>query len=198
MRERAEAGKFVQRDRGRQFARAVGAEVEADDLVAVCHRRSLADHVRLDEFVALVGGVGILDRRARARRGRSLAFNDRAPRSLDALPSLVAIHRVVASGDRRDSPAPKLLQLRFELVDERKRRARRFVAPVEHGVNRNPARAIRRSDVEQRDQMIDMAVHAAVGKQSPDVQRGPFATACLIASSQRRIARESSRSRSLS
>src|SRR5208283_2053096 len=82
-------------------------------------------------------------------------------------------------------------QLRFELVDKRKRRARRLVAPVEHRVNRNPARAVRRGDVEQRHQMIDMTVHAAVGKQSPDMQRRAESDGLFYRMEQRRIAGES-------
>ena len=135
-------------------------------------------------------GVRFLDRLARARRRDSFAFDDRAPRPLDSLPSLVAIHRIVAPDHRRDSPAPELLQLRFELIDKRERRSWRLVAPVEHRVNRDPACAIRRGDVEHRHQMIDMAVHAAVGKQSPDMQRRAVGDSLFDRIDNRRIARE--------
>ena len=155
-----------------------------------CHRRSLSDHMRLDELVALAGGVRFLDRFACARRRDAFAFDDRAPRSLDSLPSAVAIHRVVAPDHRRDSPMPKLLQLRFELIDKRQRRARRLVAPVEHRVNRDPLCAISRGDVEDSHQVVDVTVHTSVRKQPPDMQRRAVSDGLFDRIDNRRVACE--------
>src|SRR5581483_10119714 len=95
-----EAAEVVERQRRGELARAVGAEVETYDLVAVVKRRAARDYARLDEFVGLVRGVGVLERRARVAFGNSLAQHNRAPGALRAFPSLVAVHRVVAPADR--------------------------------------------------------------------------------------------------
>src|SRR5260370_3845177 len=158
-----EARKSVERDRCGQLPRPVRAEVEANHLVAIAHRRALSNHMRQHELVALAVGVRFRDRLARARRRNSLSLDDRAPRLLGPLPAMVANHRIVASSHRRDSPPPKLLQLCLELLDKRQCRARWLVSPVEHRMNRDPVRTLRRRQIEQCHQVLNMTMHTAIG-----------------------------------
>src|SRR6056297_4264358 len=44
-------------ERTTELARTVGAEVDEDRAVTVCHRRTLIDHRGLDEFVVFVAAV---------------------------------------------------------------------------------------------------------------------------------------------
>src|SRR5207245_131093 len=88
------------RERGRDLARAVGAEVEEDRRVAVLRADVIAENARLDELVVLPLGVGIGERVGRRRvAAMTVGEDDRVVRTLHALPTLVAIHRPVASRD---------------------------------------------------------------------------------------------------
>src|SRR5262249_41021306 len=139
-----EAVEVLQSQRRSELTGAVSPEVEAYDLVAILDSRSVCDHARFDEFIGFAGRVRLLDRGTRVWRGNSLAEDHRAPRTLCALPSFVAVHRVVATADRGDFAAPDLAQLGRERVHERQRRTRRLVAAIEHRMHRDFAHALAR------------------------------------------------------
>src|SRR5207247_1224627 len=87
----------------RQLARAVGAEVEEDRGIAITHRRARSDDVRLEKLVAALRlRVARAERLLRGRDARRVAIDDRAVRALDAIPPLVAVHRVIATVHSRD------------------------------------------------------------------------------------------------
>ncbi len=78
--------------------------------------------------------------------------HERVERPLRALPALVAVHRVVAADDRRDPVGGQL----GEIVE---RRVRRDVAAVGERVDPRVRSGAMR---EQRPQVVDVRVHAAV------------------------------------
>src|ERR1700757_2003963 len=103
-------------------------------------------------------------RRARAIFGDPLAEHDRAPGALHAIPSFVTVHREVTAADRRHLAAAERLELRFQRVDVRQRRAWRRVAPVEDRMHGDVAQTLAGREFEQGEKMIDMAVYAGVGE----------------------------------
>ena len=152
-----------------ELARAVGAEVEEDHGVAVAQPRPALDHGRLHELVALVPRVGLLDRGERVRGAAALAGDDRLVGGRDPLPALIAVHRVVAPRHGRHASAAGL-ELREELAQEAEPRARRRVAPVQEDVQ-GGAHAPLAAMLEQRRQVLLVAVDAAVGEEAHQVQR---------------------------
>src|SRR5205085_3323364 len=94
-------------ERRGELARAVGAEVKEDDGVAVSERRyRVARFTHADDwFDELVGHAALVrasDRRDRIVGLLAFAVNQQLIGALCALPTLVAIHRVVAPADRGD------------------------------------------------------------------------------------------------
>ena len=142
----------------RQLTAAVGSEVEEDRCVAVLESRCSRDDDRLDELVRHAGLVAGTHRRDRIVRLATHSCGDRVERTLRALPALVAVHRVVATDDRRDPVAGQL----GKIVDGR---GRRNVAAVRERVD---PRSLRR-DPQQRQEMVDVRVHAAVRDEAEQV-----------------------------
>ncbi len=83
---------------GRQdLARAVGAEVQAEEAVAVAGARVAVDHGGGDEFVASRRGRRTGRRRLRRRRRGTLGMDDGVVGARHPLPPVVAVHRPVAA-----------------------------------------------------------------------------------------------------
>ena len=93
-------------ERGHDLARAVGAEVEAEDPVAFGEPGIAADDRGLDELVGGAGGVGGAHGLGRRVEGRALAVRHGAVGARDAVPAVVAVHRPVAADDGGDGGAP--------------------------------------------------------------------------------------------
>ena len=119
----------------REFSRAVGAEIEEYDAVALLHARIAADDGRDDKFVRHLLRVRGFDSFLRRRLLHAVALGDGVIRLLDALPALVAIHGVVTSRDRRDLADADLTAFLFELGEIACRARRRYVAPVKEGMH---------------------------------------------------------------
>ena len=88
--------------RGEDFAHPVGAEVEAQDAVAVLHAFVVADDGGHDELVGHVVRVGVLHHLHRIVEMGAVGFGERGIGLGDAVPALVAVHRVVAADDGAD------------------------------------------------------------------------------------------------
>ena len=73
-----------------------------------------------------MNGVGIL---------HALAVDERIIGVLEAVPALVAVHRVIAAHDGRDLADAELTALFHGLCDKIASRGRGRVAPVEEGVD---------------------------------------------------------------
>ncbi len=124
-----------QREGGHQLARAVSAEVHVDHRIAVPHRPALANHGGLDELVAHVAGVGLLDGLAGATGSESLPVHDRIPCSLRTLPASVPIHSEVAAAHCRDRRSPR--EGRLEGRKERPGGAGWSIPPIGEGMQQD-------------------------------------------------------------
>ena len=84
----------------------VGTIVEADDRVAVLHRRDrlsiLGDDHRQHELVGLARLVGLANCLEDVRLLRPLAEDDRAIRELGTIPAAIAVHREITARHARD------------------------------------------------------------------------------------------------
>ena len=148
----------------RELASPVGPEVEVDRCVLRPEPGTGQDD-GLDELVGHPTCVGGLDRRHRVSGLLALAGEDRRQRALGALPTLVAVHRVVAAADR-DDPRP----FGDQLGEVTARRRRRHVAPVGEGVDVRPlGHVLPACQLEERPQLVDVRVDAAVGDEAEQV-----------------------------
>ena len=171
-REALEVG--VQHDLA-ELPRAVAAEVEEENAVAVGDERPRFLHAdeRGHELVGFLLRVLALHRGHDVVGVGPLAEENQLPRELDALPAVVAVHRVVAADDRRDFARADFLQLGLKLGQVMLAAGRRGVAAIEERVDENlvrrDARVLR--DLDQRVEMFLAGMDAAVGKQAPEMQR---------------------------
>jgi hypothetical protein len=163
-REAIEAGV---EQRGQDLAHAVGAEVEAEQPVAVSHAGVVADRGGGDELVepalGMRGGDGVL----RAGEAGAGGLHHHVVGGLDAFPPRVAVHREVAAADRRDA-APGG-QRGLEAGEVVGRGLRRGVASVGPGMHQDldPRGG---GGAGERDRVVLVAVHAARREQPHQVQ----------------------------
>ena len=120
--------------------------------------RPPVEHGRLDELVGDALLVARPHRGDRVVRVLALALDDRVEGLLRPLPALVAVHRVVAAGDGRDPLGGQLGEVVLG-------RVRRDVAAVGEGVDPGPLGR----EPEQRLQVLDVRVHAAVRDEAEQV-----------------------------
>ena len=142
----------------KNFAHAVGAEVEAQHPVAVLHASIIADHRRHDELVEFLVGVCVGDDRRRVGKVGPSASTIAPIGLLDAVPTLVAIHGVIAAryGCDRDG----LRQRGQQALDVLAGGLRRRIAAVGKCVH--PRRHARiGEDLAQRHRVILMRMHPA-------------------------------------
>jgi hypothetical protein len=115
------------------------------------------------------GLVARLDRGHSVHGRGSRAVHDRTQRAVGAVPALVAVHRVVAPADGDDGDARA-----DELGDVAAGRVRRDVAPVREGVHEGAlGHSFAPGELDQRAEVIDVAVHAAVGHEPEKVDVRP-------------------------
>ena len=126
-------------------------------------RRLPADHDRLDELVGLVALVGVprsLRRTVGVVLGR--AVDEQVIGELDAVPAPVAIHRVVAADHGADAADAGLGRPALDLLEEARAGLRQRVAAVGEGVDHEILDLELLGELDQRVQVLDARVHAAV------------------------------------
>ena len=89
---------------------------------------------------------------------------------LYAFPALVAVHGVVASGDRRDAAGADLFHVRFQLLKIRHSALRGHIPAIQESMHRHFGQTFALRHVEQAEEVRDVAVHAAVADQTEQVQ----------------------------
>ena len=138
--------KVRRRQRVGHLSRAVRPEVEKNHRVIVVdqphgHGRgcaSLGHHDGLHKFIRQARFITSLERRNRIIRPRfRLAMNQRAVSQLDALPAVVAIHRVIAPHQRGDLANTQLAHLLLQLPQVVASAVRRRVASVHETVHQH-------------------------------------------------------------
>jgi hypothetical protein len=121
--------------RRQNLAHPVGAKVCHHQAVAVPHPGAFAHHRRQDKLIAGVGGVGRVHDAGRVGRLRAFRIDDRVVGQRHAVPSVVAIHRVVAPAHRRDPYLRVVGNGLFQVGDEARGATRRGVPAIEDGVD---------------------------------------------------------------
>ena len=164
-----------------ELTRAIGAEVEVDDHVAVADRAvDAVDDRRLDELVVLATGVAVRDGllpAAGACRPRPCTIASYA--RCDTLPALVAVHAVVATADGCDPRSRMSLgQARLEVGHELVCRARRRVATVEQSVDHDVCRPGQPGQARDLDSVPINRVDATGSEQADEVESAPGSCPC--------------------
>jgi hypothetical protein len=126
--------------------------------VAVAHAAIVADDGREHELVAEIMRVGVRDHGAGVGKTRRLGLDDRRIGLGDALPALVAVHRIIAAAHSRDRHGGR--QRRGEAPDVLAGRSRRRVAAVREGMHHRRHAGLRQDDGERR-RMVLVRVNAA-------------------------------------
>src|SRR6202040_4206517 len=91
-----------------------------------------------------------------------ITVNDCAVGFFDALPAIVAVHGVVAAADGGDLTHAQFAHLLFELTEKIYSAVGRSVAPVHEAVDENIFDFIFPRHLEEREEMMDVRMDAAV------------------------------------
>ena len=162
-------------DGARDLAGAIGTEVEEHDGIPIFDAAAIERH-GLDELIGdigivrcLHGGDGI------ARRSERLRAYNGFERLGDTVPTLVAVHRIIAARDACHAHGvleavlgDEILQLLHIALAAR----RRDVATVHERVHAHIADAALHGMLDERIQVLVAGMHAAIGEQAHEVQRG--------------------------
>ncbi|MNP10208.1 hypothetical protein D3C76_1023490 [compost metagenome] len=153
-----------------QFAGAVGAEVHEHHGVAVFDLHRLTDGGGFDELVALatrvrglqafLGGGGV---------EFAMAVDDQVVGLGHTVPTVVAIHGEITADEAGDAAFAQGLEGGVQQFDRRLRAFRRGIAAVEEGVQVDFFSAALGGQFGHGDQVILVAVHAAIGQQAHEV-----------------------------
>ena len=169
------------------FAGAVGAEIKENHGVIVANHRARdcgfagrgfrGDDGGNDKFVGDAffvaradGGDGIGEFRI------GVALNHGTVRFFDTLPAVVAVHGVVAADDGGDLADAVFAHLLFERAKEINTAIRRSVAAVHEAVDENALDLIFAGHAQQRVEMFDVRVDAAIADEAEQVQLARAAT----------------------
>ena len=150
--------------------RPVRTEVEHDDRVSVAHkpvRIVVAVHnSRQDEFVVFVSLIGVSDRLLPCCRMHAFAYGHGVIGLHKALPAFVSVHSVVAAAHDTDLPQADFFHVSSQLVHIFLGAPRRHVSAVQETVHHQFLYAFLLRQIDQGQQMGDVAVHAPVRQQS--------------------------------
>jgi hypothetical protein len=166
------------------LACSVRTEVEEDRGVIGGQPRPALDRDGLDELVRDAGVVAGLNGLDRGLTPDRFSVDDGVVREFRAVPALVAVHRVVAAGDGGDLVGRQLGQV----VD---RRVRGDVPSIGEGMDeRALLRPLAVRQLEQRAQVVDVRVNAAVGDEAEQVDVRPPLLGALESADERRVLEE--------
>ena len=167
-----EALELMVHKRTGDLTRAVGTEVGKDNRVVVADGRALGHDDRNHELVGHARVIGSLHCFVRGGRMLADALGNGVIGLLDALPAVVAVHRVIAAGNRGDAADLDRVDLRLQAVDIFDTGLRGRVAAVHEAVEAHLAQTVAARQLEQREHMVDMRVYAAIGQQAENMQGG--------------------------
>ena len=146
----------------------VGAEVEEDHGVALGYAAALAGHGGYHELVGHALGVAV-GHHLSGGALHAFAVYEGSVGLLHAIPAVVAVHGVVTAGDGSDLAHAQLVQLCLQLVDVALAGIGGNVTAVHDGMNVNFLGAHILGHVQQAEQVLDVAVHAAGRQQAHQV-----------------------------
>ncbi|GBD42342.1 hypothetical protein HRbin39_01732 [bacterium HR39] len=160
------------------LADAIGAEVGAQDAVAVRHAPVAFHHEGRDELVAEIARIGRPHGIFGRRRPLAHRRDDGLAGALRAIPAPVAVHGVVTADHRGEADAVEARDLAAEVGQIAEGRARRGVSPVGEGVDPHRKPALREG-ARQPGHVALMRMDAARREQAEQVD-GPRAGAHLL------------------
>ncbi len=190
LRRRRGAGEAVEgrvEQRGQDLPRAVGAEIEAEQPVAVAQAGVAGQHRGGHELVRHVARVGGLHGGRGALRALAFSHGDGAPGLLHPLPPVVAVHGEVAARDGGEPRAGRQLGVEPGEVDEGG--ARRRVAAVGEGVDGDGDAGLRQR-LRERHGVRLVRVDPAVGDEAQEVRGAPGVAQRADEGAQRRHRRQ--------
>ena len=152
------------------LAGAVGTEVHENDAVALVDGAVLADHGGLHKFVGHALSIAVFHSLHRVHSLHALTADDGAISLLHAVPALVAVHAPEAALDGGDLRVAKGLALLIQFLHKAGAAGRRHVTAVQEAVDIDLLHAPLLGHIQDAEDVGDVAVHAAVGKQAHDVQ----------------------------
>ena len=158
----------------RELPRAIGPKVEEDEGVAVFDRARLADDRRHDELVVFAARVGG-SRRRRARAAARCSARRRRPAGRTRVACAPSAGRDPSRSSVRQTLAIAPVRPRSrELLSSRST----YCSAERGGVSRPSRKQCTASGtprrdrrIDQREEMLDRTVHAAVGEQPHEMQR---------------------------
>ena len=103
---------------------------------------------------------------------KALALGQSVVSDLHAVIVVISVHRVIASADHRDLTYADLLLLRLELRDKIAAAPGRSISSVEEAVDIYSVKSVLLAHLKNGVQVSNVAVNAAVGQKSVNVQIG--------------------------
>ncbi len=173
--------KIIVAEAVRDLACPVRTEIKEDDAVAVLDRGNrravfLQNHRGLYELIGFILLIGLHDRLVGGMSRDALPLGERVIRICDTVIVVVAVHRIIPSADHRDFADADLLHLVLKGRDIVHAALRRRVTAVQEAVHIYVGQPLLLRHLQQRIQMCDVAVHAAVRQQAVQMQ----ISACLL------------------
>ena len=147
------------RKRRHDFARAISAEIQAEDPIPVLHAGVALQHRGRDKFIVFVQTIGIIHRIAGGWGGTAFALHDRLISFGNAVPAVVTVHREITPRDGRDTrPVGQGGLQRLEIAQGR---ARRDIAPVGQRMD-NYRNTLRPQRTHRGNHMRQVPMHPAI------------------------------------
>ena len=158
----------IHKDAG-HLARAVRAEVDEHNRIALLHAAAFAGDARHDKLIRHVVGIALFDGFQRAARVVALAVDERGIRLFLAIPVGIAVHRVVTARHGRNFAHAQLVELLLKILKEALAGMRVGVAAIHDAVDVQLFRAQMLGQIQQTEQVVDVAVYAARAEQAHQV-----------------------------
>ncbi len=174
----------------RNLPRPVSPEVEENHRVAVQQAAILIRRqIRLHKFIRHPSVIAGLQGCRQIRRPRRVGFtqHQRAPGSLHPIPTLISIHRPKTAANQPRLTIAGLGKMSQQLLQITQTAGGRHIAPIQKAMHVSFRHSLLLSQLQQSQQMLKMAMHAAVGKQAQQVQAASFGLSRLTGSQQLRI-----------
>ena len=153
---------------------AVRTEVEEDDGIAVLDGRDrlavFHDYCRNNELVRNALLVRILDRLYAGSRRNAFTQRQRTVCLLNAVPAVVAVHRVISSGDHAKLTDADLIHLVLQLLRKLYTTLGRSITTVKESMYKDLIQPVSLRHLKQRVHMGVVAVDTAIGQQSVHMQ----------------------------
>ena len=148
------------------FTCAVWAEVKENNSVISLYAVIIADYNRNDKFVSNFVVVRIFNRRCRISFFRRVRLSNGIISFLNAIPTFITIHSVVASGNCSRLSYANFFKLFFKRCKIFSGTARRNVAPVQKCMNVNFLNAFILSKFQKSVKVVCVTVNAAGTQQA--------------------------------